>query len=41
VLIDARQVPPVVSLVHDVPAGFIVLVKPDGTTETIAAGKCD
>lgn len=40
-LIDARQTPPVVSFINSVPAGYIVLVRPDGSTETIAAGTCD
>ena len=41
VLVDARQQPPLVSRLEDVPAGFILLVKPDGSTETVDAGKTD
>jgi hypothetical protein len=41
VLIDAREKPPVVSRLEDVPAGFVVFIKEDGTSETIAAGKTD
>ena len=41
VLIDARSRPPLISRLQDVPAGFIVLIKPDGSTETVAAGKTD
>jgi hypothetical protein len=41
VLIDARSKPPRVSRLEDVPAGFVVLIKADGSSETIAAGKVD
>lgn len=41
VLIDAREKPPVVSRLEDVPAGFVVFIKTDGSSETIAAGKTD
>jgi hypothetical protein len=41
VLIDARSQPPLVSRLEDVPAGFIVLVKADGSSEALAAGKTD
>lgn len=41
VLIDARKTPPLVSLLEDVPAGFVVLINADGSSETIAAGKID
>jgi hypothetical protein len=41
VLIDMRDTPPNVSRLKDVPAGFVVLVKSDGSTETVAAGKAD
>mgnify|MGYP001582826361 FL=1 len=40
-LIDTRKKPPVVSRLEDVPAGFVVLVKSDGSTETIDSGKTD
>lgn len=41
VLIDARGKPPLVSRLEDVPAGFVVLIRPDGSSEAIAAGKTD
>ena len=41
VLIDAREKPPIVSRLEDVPAGFVVFIKADGSSETIAAGKSD
>ncbi len=41
VLIDARQQPPLVTQLADVPAGFVVLIKADGSVETVAAGKTD
>jgi hypothetical protein len=41
VLIDARKKPPLVSRLEDVPAGFVVLIRPDGGSETIAAGEID
>lgn len=41
VLIDARNNPPIVSRLEDVPAGYVVFIKADGSSETIAAGKSD
>jgi hypothetical protein len=41
VLVDARQNPAVVSRLEDVPAGFVVIIKSDGSTETVAAQKTD
>lgn len=41
VLIDARNRPPLVSRLEEVPAGFVVLIKADGSSETLAAGKTD
>ncbi len=41
VLIDTRNKPPLVSRIQDVPEGFVVLVKADGSSEAIDAGKID
>ncbi len=41
VLIDARDRPPLVSRLEDVPAGYIVLIRADGSSEALAAGKTD
>jgi len=41
VLIDARKSPPLISRLEDVPAGYIVLIKADGSSEALAAGKTD
>ncbi len=37
VLLDARQQPPVVSVLKSVPQGFVVIIHPDGKTETVRA----
>jgi len=36
-LIDARQSPPLLSRLADVPEGLVLIIKPDGSTETVAA----
>ena len=37
VLVDARDKPPTVSVLKGVPQGFIVIIHPDGTTESVRA----
>jgi hypothetical protein len=37
VLVDARDKPPNVSVLKGVPQGFIVIIRPDGTTEKVRA----
>lgn len=41
VLIDARKKPPSVSRLADIPAGFMVIIHPDGKTETKSADEAD
>jgi hypothetical protein len=41
VLIDARKKPPTVSRLADIPAGFLVIIHPDGKTETKSADEAD
>ena len=36
-LIDARQSPPLLSRLANVPDGLVLIIKPDGSTETVAA----
>ena len=40
-LVDARTNPPTVSRLADVPEGYILLIKPDGSTQAIDAGKIE
>jgi hypothetical protein len=37
VLLDARERPPSVSVLKGVPQGFVVIIHPDGKTETVRA----
>ena len=40
-MVDGRTKPPTVSRLTDVPEGYIILIKPDGSTQAIDAGKTD